>query len=98
MRKIRNLIIGGIENKVFNLILITAILIICAFIGMMSYQNKMLATLSAQTNARQQESIGQITNDLMDQVVAQNMDRITELEARITDEIFSALQIGRAHV
>lgn len=31
MRKFRNLVIGGIENKIFNLILITVILLTVAF-------------------------------------------------------------------
>ena len=33
MKKIKNLVIGGIENKVINLILITVIVITAAFNG-----------------------------------------------------------------
>jgi sigma-B regulation protein RsbU (phosphoserine phosphatase) len=61
MRKIKNLIIGGIENKVFNLILLTGLLIAAAFIGVLQYQSNMLAKLSAETSAKQQAAITDIT-------------------------------------
>ena len=92
MRKIKNLIIGGIENKVFNLILFTGILITAVFLAVTQYQSKMLATLTAETNARQQTAITEITTDLMDTVVKESMDRTTGLESMIADELFSDLK------
>ena len=38
MKKIRNLVIGGIENKVFNLILITIFMTALAFMAGFLYQ------------------------------------------------------------
>ena len=92
MKKIKNLIIGGIENKVFNLILITGILIAAAFIAMMQYQGNMLSKLTAETGARQQESIAEITGSVMDAVVDSSMSRTTQLEAMIANELFHGLE------
>ena len=52
MKKIKNIVIGGIENKVFNLILLTVLLTSAAFIAVMYYQNRMLSDLNAETTAR----------------------------------------------
>ena len=47
MKTFKNLVIGGIENKVVNLILITIIVISAAFTGMTLYQNKMLEDVTS---------------------------------------------------
>ena len=39
MKTFKNLVIGGIENTVVNLILVTIIVISAAFMGMSLYQN-----------------------------------------------------------
>ena len=93
MKKIRNLVIGGIEQKVFNLILITVIVITIAFMAVMTYQNKMLSRLSAETSERQQQSITEINDQVMDQVVRSSMDRTTYLESVIADELFHGFDI-----
>ena len=92
MKKIKNFVIGGIENKVFNLILFTAILITAVFLAVTAYQSNMLARLAAETSARQKESIAEITGTLMDQVVEGSLSRTTGLEAYIADEVFSDLE------
>ena len=92
MRKFRNLVIGGIENKIFNLILVTVLLAALAFGAVTVYQSRMLSKLTAETGNRQRESITEITDSIMDQVVEQNMDQITRLEAAIADELFYGLK------
>ena len=92
MKKIKNLVIGGIESKVFNLILFTAILITAAFVSVTMYQSSMLARLTAETSQRQQETIAGSTAELMEQVVDKSLYRTTELEAAIADEIFFGLE------
>ena len=92
MKKVRNLVIGGIENKVFNLILATVFLTAAAFMAGYLYQSSMLAKLSAETSSRQLESITEITGSVMDSVVEQSMDQLTEKEAEITDELFNGLK------
>ena len=93
VKKYRKLTIGGIESKVFNLILLTGVLISLAFIAVIGYQSRMLAALKVETSTRQQESISQITDAVMDQVVQENIARITQLQATETDEVFQRLEL-----
>ena len=92
MRKIKNLVIGGIENKLFNLILMTVILVSAAFLVVSLHQNNSLTDLTAETSEQQQTAMGEITSSLMDSVVEQSLNRTTGLEARIADELFSGLK------
>jgi len=92
MKKIRNLVIGGIENKVFNLILAAVIITALVFMSGFIYQNKMLEQLSAESSEKQQESITGFIGQVMDQVVQQTMDRNTEQEAALADEMFHGLE------
>ncbi len=88
LKKIRNLVIGGIENKVFNLILITVILLTAAFIGASIYQSNLLTELIAETNTRQQATITETTNQVIQTAVEQSMGSSTDLQAQLTEEMF----------
>ena len=92
MRRFKNLVIGGIENKVFNLILLTVILLTAAYMAVSLYHSNMLSQLATESSARQQASIEEITNSVMDTVVDQSMNRTTALEAYIADEMFHGLE------
>ena len=91
MKKYKNLVIGGIENKLFNIFLITAIVLVFTFMGTSAYQNKTLKNIAARTNEQQKESITDITSNVMDQVVQSGLDNTTVLEAQIADELFHGL-------
>ena len=92
VKKFRKLTIGGIESKVLNLILLTGVLISLAFIAVIGYQSRMLAALKVETSTRQHESISQITDAVMDQVVQENIARIPQLQGTETDEVFQRLE------
>lgn len=91
MKKIRNLVIGGIENKVFNLILITILMTAAVFMAGFLYQNRMLAKLSEESSLKQRESIGEITGSVMNSVVDKSMGKSTRLQAALADELFGGL-------
>ena len=93
MKKFKNLVIGGIENKVLNLILITVIVLTLAFQGANYWQNRMLTEVNGETVAKQEESLTEITSGVMSDVVDKSLTQTTELEARITDEIFHNLAV-----
>ena len=93
MRKIRNLVIGGIENKVLNLILVTVIILAAAFFSVTAYNSSMLAKLTEQTNQKQLDAITSSTAEMIDQVVDGTMARTTQLGALITDELFDGLGV-----
>ena len=92
MKKFKNLVIGGIENKIFNLILATILLVSAAFVAVTLYHQRMLTGLVEETSSRQREAIGAITDNVMEQVVDSSMDRTTELEALIINELFNGLK------
>ena len=92
MRKIRNLVIGGIENKLFNLILISVLLITAAFLAAIQYQSRMLSQLTAETSARQIGSITETTTEVIKQAAEQSMSQTTELSAMLSDEVFHGLE------
>jgi Serine phosphatase RsbU, regulator of sigma subunit len=92
MKKVKHLVIGGIQSKVFNLILITVILIVAAFLVVSEYHSRMLADLAAESAERQQTSITEVTDTVMENVVEKSMTRTTALQAYIADALFDELQ------
>ncbi len=92
MKRFRNLVIGGIQTKVFNLILLTVILLSGAIWFLSNYQANILKDLADESNLRQQESIQAITDSVMESVIDQSMSRSTRLEAELADDLFDALQ------
>jgi len=94
LKRIKNLVIGGIESKVLALVLISMLLVAAVYAVSMSAQNRVLTNLSQETNERQLTSITDTTTEVLDSVIVQNMDRITDLEASLTDELFRDRMIG----
>ena len=92
MHKFKNLVIGGIENKLFNLILISVLLVATAFMIATLRQSDMLSGLAGEAAERQKESIAGITGSVMDQVIAGSMDRAAQLDAALADDMFLDLK------
>jgi len=92
MKRIGKIVIGGIQNKIFNLVIIVIILVTAAFAAVSIYQAAHLTELVAETNECQKESISQITSTTMDAVVANSLGRSTQLEAYIVEDLFQDLK------
>ncbi len=92
MRRKKHLVLGGIQNKVFNLILLTVIFLTAAFMVVSMYHSNMLSNLAVQSGEKQQESIESITDSVMESVIEQSMGRVTELESLLADELFHGLK------
>ena len=90
MKRFKNLVIGGIQSKVFNLILYTVVLLTAAFMAVSMYQNNLLTRLATQSSQRQQESISEITGQVMDAVVEQSLALSNRTDAEIADAMFAA--------
>ena len=91
MKKFRNLVIGGLQQKIFNLVVISMVLVAACFQTISLWQSNHLKTLSEETNDRQQESIFTISTKTMDTVLSEGLLRSTRLEAAAADSIFSQL-------
>ncbi|MCR5511239.1 MAG: SpoIIE family protein phosphatase [Lachnospiraceae bacterium] len=92
MKKIKNLVIGGIQNKVFNLALITIILMIGVFAAVAVYEFRMLSRIFEETHDRQKDSILMLSSQTMDGVVDSSLSTTTDLEAYMADDMFGELK------
>ena len=90
MKRFKNLVIGGLQSKIFNLILYTVVLLSAAFMAVSLYHTRMLGDVVEENGQRQQAAISDITGNVMDQVVAQSLGRSNGTEARLADEMFAA--------
>lgn len=88
MRKIKNLVIGGIQSKIFNLILFTVLLLLAAGTLVSMYQNNMLGQLAQESGDSQNKAIEEVTGSVMDQVVTRTLERSNRSEARIAEKMF----------
>ena len=91
MKKIKNFVIGGIQQKVFNLVLIVILLMMAAYTAVIIYQVGHINNLVNDTNERQKQSIAHISQEIMDAVVSQSMGQSTQLEAYIANDMFEDL-------
>ena len=93
MKKIMNFVIGGIQHKVFNLVLFTTLFLMAVYTIVIVQQSNSLSRLVAESNKDQQEAIAQITTETMEAVVSQTLSRSTMLESYICDYIFSDIRM-----
>ena len=93
MKKYKRLVLGGIESKVVLLVLPAMLLVAAVFMAFMLQQSRMLSQLAEETSARQIASMAGTTAGVIDAVIEENMSRITELEARATDEMFRDVEV-----
>ncbi len=93
MKRFGKLVLGGIEMKMVALIMAGMLLVGGVFLGVMLMQGRLLTQLTEETNARQLSNVTGTTAEVLDTVITENMDRITQLEAKTTDEMFQDLAI-----
>ena len=88
MKKFKHFVIGGIENKIVNLVLFTVLLIVLAFGVVIAHQSGVLSDLSKSANEKQKDSMAQISNQTMTAVMESNLDAQTQMQAYIVDDVF----------
>ena len=93
MKRFRNLVIGGIQSKVLALILVSMLLVAAVFLLSMVAQSNMLTELTNETNERQVSTMTGTTEDVIENVITQNMTRVSLLESALTDKLFGNLAI-----
>ena len=92
MKRFKNLVIGGIQNKMVNLILITVILLTAAFSAVSLYNSNILTELAGDSSQKQRASMTEITSSVMDQVVVKSMERSSCMVANSIDHMFSEVR------
>ena len=89
MKKYKNIVIGGIQQKVFNLVLVTILLMMAAYTVVVIYQADRLSALSSETNEQQKQSITGISQGTMDAVLNASFTESTRMQAYIADSFFA---------
>lgn len=88
MKIIRGFKIGGLQQKIFNLVLISIVLLMAVFVTVSLLQARGLSHIVRQSSELQQESIAEITEDTMESVLSTSMAQSTNLQAYIADDLF----------
>lgn len=89
MKKFGNITIGGIQQKIFNLVLITIILIMASYSVVILYQSKQLSDIVSESSVEQKESISSISEQTMKAILDNNLTQSTQMEAYIAGDVFS---------
>ena len=90
MKSNKDLLTGGIQSKIFRLILLTVALLTAVYAAMSLVHSNMLSRLVAESGEKQQSSIAGTTSSVMDQAVMQTLERANRTEARIANDLFDA--------
>ena len=92
MKRFKKLVIGGIQTRIFNLILVTVLVSGIAFLVVTLYHGRIQKQLSEETGQRQWEAVAEVTDTVMDAVVEQSMERTIDMQATASDALFQALE------
>ena len=89
MKIIHGIKIGGLQQKIFNLILIFIAALILVYTAVSAYQQKNLTTIVKEAGEQQQEAITAVSEETMQAVLNSSMLRTTALQAYIADDLFA---------
>ena len=89
MKKVGKIVLGGLYQKIYNLALYSIILVIAAYTAVLIYQASHLGALFNETNAKQKDSIEEISRQTMDSVLSSTMAGSTRMQAYIANDLFT---------
>ena len=92
MKKVMNIVLGGIEHKIFNVFLFTMLLVVGSFLVIIGMQSKNLQRVAAGANEKQQQAISEISSTTMQSVVEDTLVSDIQLKAQVADGIFHELK------
>ena len=84
--------IGGLQQKIVNLVLIFALLIIGLFVTVSIYMAKDLTKIVEKSGAEQKDSITKVSQETMQGTLNVSMTQSAEMQASIADNLFTAAQ------
>ena len=92
MRKWLGFTIGGLQQKILNLVLIFMLAMIGVFGAVSYYQSKKLTKTVKDARDEQQQAIETVSQDTMHQVINGTLVKTTALQAYIADDMFADLK------
>ena len=92
MKTIWGIKFGGLQQKIFNLMLIFIVVLLGAYSAVAYYQHKNLAAVVEEASVEQQDSIRLVSEQTMEAVLNSSMTQTTALQAYIANDVFSDVQ------
>ena len=89
MRQFGKITLGGIQQKIFNLVLIVLILVMAAYSVVIFHQMNAISSLTSDASEKQRTAITDISENTMQSVINQSLTSITQTQAQIADNLFS---------
>ena len=88
MKNIKGIKIGGLQQKIFNLMLIFIVVFVGIFAAITVWAQKSLTALVRESGEQQQASITAVSEETMKAVLNTSMTQSTALQAYIADDLF----------
>ena len=92
MKKYKNITIGGIQQKIFNLVVVAILMVLAAYTIVIVYQSKSLGTLVDDTSTQQKESITAISRQTMNGVLDASFTERTQMQAALANNYFGSAE------
>ncbi len=92
MKIIRGMKIGGLQSKIFNLLLIFIVALMLAYSVVSLYNQRELGDIVQEASEQQQASIVTVSEQTMDAMLNSFMSRTTALQAYIANDIFNDVE------
>ncbi len=86
------LTIGGLQQKILNLVLIFVLAIIGIYVAVAVYQSNSLSKIVSEASDEQQKSIASVSDRTMEAVISSSLSKTTAMEAYIADDMFADVQ------
>ncbi len=92
MKKIFGITIGGLHQKILNLVIVILAVFVAVYVLISLYRNKVLSDVVESTRLDQQEAIGTISEETMHSVLESAMVKINDMQAYISDGMFTMVR------
>ena len=89
MKKIWKFKIGGLQQKIINLVIVAILAVLALFGAVSIYQGRQLKKIVEDASSEQQEKINTISQSTMEQVVNKTLIKSTSEQAYIANDMFS---------
>ena len=89
MKVVKGLKIGGLQQKIFNLVLVFILLVMGVYAVMAGWLRNNLSSLVQESNAKQQASIVEVSEQTMESILSISMSQSTALQGYIADDLFN---------
>ena len=86
------LTIGGLQQKILNLVLIFVLAIVGIYVAVAVYQSNSLTKTVDEASDEQQKSIASVSDQTMEAVISSSLTKTTAMEAYIADDMFADVQ------